>query len=211
MSDKLTEKQAQLLQFLEKQHDTGDGMPTLQEISDHFGFSSLNSARQHLRLIAKKGYIKLSPHRSRSIQLIRRLTSPSDAFTKDMVRVPLVGRIPAGDPVSAIDELEATLALPREFFKGERLFALRVEGDSMIGAGIFHNDLAVLNAQSDFRDGEIAAVVVNEEATLKRIYHTKDGFRLHAENIAYPDRVVRPSSRLPVRIAGILRGTFRRF
>jgi len=126
--------------------------------------------------------------------------------------VPLVGKIAAGSPIFALEEAEEVLALPRALFRGSSLFALRVKGDSMIDAGIFDGDIAVLRSGPDFSDGDIAAVVVDEEATLKRIFKTKRGVRLHAENLAYPDRVV-PSEQIKhsFRLAGVLVGTIRRF
>ncbi len=92
------------------------------------------------------------------------------ATTDQIVAVPLVGRIAAGSPIFALEEAEAILPLPRALFHGSGLFALRVQGDSMIEAGIFNGDIAVLRSGPDFSDGDIAAVVVEEEATLKRIF-----------------------------------------
>lgn len=92
------------------------------------------------------------------------------------------------------------------------MFALRVKGDSMVDAGIFDGDIAVLRSGPHFSDGDIAAVVVNEEATLKRVFKTTTGMRLHAENPAYPDRLI-PSDQIEqsFRLAGVLLGTIRRF
>ena len=104
------------------------------------------------------------------------------------------------------------LALPKHLFRGRNLFALRVEGDSMVKAGIFNGDVAILRSQPDFTDGDIAAVVVHEESTLKRVFRTPRGLRLHAENDAYPDRIIPPEQlSRSCRVAGVLIGTIRKF
>ncbi len=178
----LTSRQSQVLHYLENYQKQHGRAPTLQEICDHFGFRSLSSAQDHLRLIAQKGFLTTKPHCSRSIRIVRQETQLDG---DQIVLVPLVGKVAAGTPIFALEEKEGTLALPKSLFRGPELFALRVHGDSMIKAGIFDNDIAVLKSQPVFSDGDIAAVVVDEEATLKRVYRTAKGLRLHPENDAY--------------------------
>ena len=141
------------------------------------------------------------------------MTGPLRAISSaQTVAVPLIGRIAAGLPIFALEEADEVLLLPRALFQGDSLFALHVKGDSMIHAGIFDGDIAVLRPGPDFSDGDIAAVVVEEEATLKRVFKTKRGLRLHAENPIYPDRLVAPDQiKQSFRLAGVLVGTIRRF
>lgn len=201
----LTDRQAEVLAFVQARQ-RGEGMaPTLDEICAHFGFSSPNAAREHLRLIQKKGYLERAVGKPRAIRVARSVRPRGT----DVVRVPLLGRIPAGEPWSAVEEVEEILPLPRAQFCGRRLFALRVHGESMIGVGILDGDMAVLDADGDPVDGSIAAVVLDEEATLKRLYRSKGGLRLVAENPDFPDRNI-PRARLAsVRIAGIFVGLIR--
>jgi len=207
MTNRLTQRQSQIYSFLQE-HQRREGLvPTLQEICKHFRFKSINAAREHLRLIEQKGLIHRSPGRPRSIKLAIKLPE----ISQDTVGVPLLGRIAAGQPSLALEEIEDTLPLPRQLFRGKRLFALRVRGDSMIGAGIFDGDVAVLDAEREARDGEIAAVVFEEEATLKRIFRTPKGVRLHAENPSIPDRFVRGNEQSTIQISGVLVGTMRKF
>jgi len=126
--------------------------------------------------------------------------------------VPLVGKIAAGSPTFALEEAEEVLALPKSLFRGRNLFALRVEGDSMVKAGIFDRDIAILRSQPDFTNGDIAAVVLNEEATLKRVFRTPRGLRLHPENDTLSDRII-PADQVnrSCRVAGVLVGTIRKF
>lgn len=204
-SANLTDRQSEVLAFVQaRQRD--EGMPpTLDEICTHFGFSSPNSARQHLRLIQKKGYLERIVGKPRAIRVAR----SGSRREIDVVRVPLLGRIPAGEPSAAVEEVEETLPLPRGQFRGRRLFALRVHGESMIGAGILDGDIAVLDADGEPVDGGIAAVVLDEEATLKRLYRSKGGLKLVAENPAFPDRNISSSRLASVRIAGIFIGLIR--
>jgi repressor LexA len=160
-------------------------------------------------LIEQKGFLTRTPRSSRSIRVVKqeRKIEPSQ-----MISVPVVGKIAAGLPIFAFEEAGEVLALPRKLFRGRSLFALRVEGDSMTKAGIFDDDIAVLRKQPDFTDGDIAAVIVDEEATLKRLFRTAKGLRLHPENDAYRDRII-PAAQVDraCRVAGILVGTIRRF
>ncbi len=207
MTNRLTQRQSQIYSFLQEYQRREGATPTLQEICKHFRFKSINAAREHLRLIEQKGLLQRAPGRPRAIKLAIKLPE----ISKDSVGVPLLGRIAAGQPSLALEEIEETLPLPRQLFRGKRLFALRVRGDSMIGAGIFDGDVAVLDAEREVRDTEIAAVVFEGEATLKRVFKTSKGLRLHAENPAISDRFVRGNEHNSIQIAGVLVGTMRKF
>ena len=209
MPPSLTPRQSQVFDFLHDYNERHGRSPTLQEISDHFGFRSPASAQQHIRLIEQKGFLTRIPHSSRSIRVVKQ---EHEVDPSHMIAVPLLGKIAAGLPIFALEEAEDVLALPRKLFPGRSLFALRVAGDSMAKAGIFDRDIAVLRKQPDFTNGDIAAVIVDEEATLKRLFRTAKGLRLHPENDAYPDRII-PAAQVDraCRVAGILVGTIRRF
>jgi repressor LexA len=201
----LTDRQAEVLSFVETRLRVVGVSPTLEEIRHHFGFNSVNAAREHLRLIQQKGYLEREFGKPRAI----RMTGSLARQKADVVHVPLLGRIAAGEPRSAIEDILDFLPLPRQQFRGERLFALRVRGDSMIGAGILDGDIAVLDPDREPVDGSIAAVVLDEEATLKRIYRSKEGLRLVGENPAFMDINV-PRGRLrSIRIAGTYVGLIR--
>jgi repressor LexA len=209
MAASLTNTQAKVLAFVEQFSAQIGHPPTMKEVARHFGWSSTSTAQQHLEALEKKGRLTRTPKSPRSL----RVTKPfREVRSNQTVAVPLVGKIAAGSPTFALEEAEEILPLPRALFHGTSLFALRVKGDSMVNAGIFDGDIAILRSGPDFSDGDIAAVVVDEEATLKRAFKTKRGVRLHAENPAYPDRLV-PSEQIKesFRLAGVLVGTIRRF
>ena len=202
----LTPRQRQVLEFVQACTEETGSAPTLEEICNHFSFKSTNAARQHLKLIARKGYLELSPGRSRGIRLINGSVPP-----RSVVFVPLAGRIAAGEPIVVIEDVEATIPVPRALWRGSDLFALRVQGDSMTGAGIFDGDIAIVNAQPIASNGEIAAVVIGEDVTLKRFFRSNQGVRLRAENSNYSDLHFDQSDADDIRIAGILVGTLRTF
>ncbi|MBP9224208.1 MAG: transcriptional repressor LexA [Verrucomicrobiales bacterium] len=210
MAKSLTTIQTKVLAFVEQATSQLGHSPTMKEIALHFGWSSISTVQQHLDALQKKGRLVRTPKSPRSL----RVTKPLRPVSRDQtVAVPLVGRIAAGSPVFALEEAEEVLPLlPKALFRGSSLFALRVKGDSMIDAGIFDGDIAVLQSGPDFSDGDIAAVVVDEEATLKRVFRQKNGVRLQAENPAYPDRLIsREQVKYSFRLAGVLVGTIRRF
>lgn len=205
----LTQTQAKVLAFVEQASALDGRPPSMREVADHFGWSSTSTAQQHLDAIEKKGHLSRTPNSPRSLKVSKSLRARR---TEQTVAVPLVGRIAAGAPVFALEEAEEILPLPRSLFRGENLFALRVKGDSMIQAGIYDGDIAVLRSAQDFSEGDIAAVVIDEEATLKRVFKSKQGIRLHAENPAYADRLITSEqTKQSFRIAGVLVGTIRQY
>lgn len=204
--EKLTPRQREVLAFYEdRQRQTGF-VPTLQETAKHFGFRSPNAVRQHLRLIEKKGFVHRMPGRSRALVVVRH----DVVGTSDSVRVPLLGRIPTGDPMLAVEDTEALLTLPAPLFKQTGLFALRVRGSSMTGAGIFDGDIAVVDTKSEIKDGMIAAVLIEEETTLKRIYRGPKGLVLKPENPAFRDIKIPLSAAARTRVMGLLVGIVRK-
>ena len=209
MEASLTHTQSKVLAYVEQALTENGHPPTMREISDYFGWSSTSTAQQHLAALQKKGRLSRTPKSPRSLRVTKPLRT---ARADQTVAVPLVGRIAAGSPIFALEEAEEILPLPRKLFRGSDLFALRVKGDSMIDAGIFDGDIAVLRSSPDFSDGDISAVVVEEEATLKRVFKTKRGLRLNAENPTYPDRLVSAEQiKQSFRLAGVLVGTIRSF
>lgn len=203
----MTDRQAAILDFVERYQDERRTSPTLDEIREHFGFRSISSVQNHLRLIERKGFLARDAGKARSLRVLR----PDSPLRKEAtVSVPLLGRIAAGVPIFALEHVQDMLALPRRLFRGRTLFAVRVEGESMLGAGILDGDVAVIRAQPDCEDGEIAAVVLDEEATLKRVFRTPEGLTLRAENPAFPDRLISAKDAgRSVRIAGVLAGVIR--
>jgi repressor LexA len=202
----LTARQKQVFAFYKDQHRQTGIFPTLREVANHFGIKSLNAVRQHLRLIEKKGVMHRVPGRARAMELV----DDEVASYPESVRVPLLGNIPAGNPAVAFEEAEEVLALPVRLFRGSQLFALRVRGTSMQGAAILNGDIAVLDGAREVKEGEIAAVLIEDEATLKRVYHTPEALILKAENQAFRDIRIAASESQQPRVLGVLVGILRK-
>lgn len=201
----LTQRQREVLEFVIDRQQRFGAIPTVREIADHFGFSSPNAAAQHLRLIEKKGYIRLLKGRARGI-VVPAVSDESDARIK---RAPLVGAVAAGRPITALENIEGYVALDRDLFTGQDVFALRVRGDSMIGVGIHDGDLAVVRKQPEVEEGQIAVVLIDDEATLKRFLRKNGKVVLRAENPDYDDIVTDPKSNA-VEIVGKVIGIMRK-
>ena len=201
ISVKLTERQAQVLAFIEKRQEETGISPSHEEIKTHFRWRSAYAVRAHLRLMAKKGVVICLPGKSRAIQVVR---------PRRHTGIPLLGNVPAGPLAEAVEDAEETLPVSPDYFGGGPLFALRVQGESMKNAGIFDGDLAVLRQQPTVEHGEIAVVRINDEATLKRVLHTSNGLILRAENPAVPDKTVIAGERAQVGIGGLCVGLIRR-
>ena len=180
----LTDKQSRIYKFIVAWQRENGYPPTQAEIRDHLSFGNLNSVRGHLVLIEKKGYIHLNPGKARGIQLV---LPPAQAFRQHEGYIPLRGTIAAGVPIWAEENIEDYLPISPAVFSGGELFALRVSGDSMIGAGIWNGDIAVIRKQDCVDDGEIGAVLIEQEATLKRVYSSPGLLVLKAENPVFEE------------------------
>lgn len=202
---KLTSRQAEVLAFLKERQISSGFCPSLKEVAAHFGFRSTFAVREHLRLIEKKGFIYRKPGQPRAINI----RGKGNATDDGLVKIPLLGRIPAGQPLAAFEETERVIGAERGLFRGQQLFALRVRGDSMKGAGICDGDIAVLNYQQEVENGKIAAVLIEDEATLKRVIRNSHGLVLRAENPGFPDIVISKNEGRECRIAGLLVGLIR--
>lgn len=202
----LTSKQAALFNFIAEWQAHNGHPPTHAEICEQFGFGSLNTVRNHLHLIEKKGYIHLSPGKARGIQV---MSLPDKAIRLQEDSIPILGKIAAGMPIWAEQNLEGYLPIPSSIFGGGELFALHVVGDSMTGAGINSGDIAVIKRADYVENGEIAAVLVEQEATLKRVYSSPAALILKAENPAYKDQSFNLDKDEYVRILGRYQGIVR--
>lgn len=202
----LTDRQNEVLAFIEERQRTTGFPPTLKETAEHFGFKSANSVRQHLRLIENKGLVKRLPRRSRALVVPKHPRRDRPGF----VRIPVLGTIAAGSPILATENTESVIEFPANLFRGSELFAVRVKGRSMEGAGILDGDLAVLDAAAEVRSGSIGAVLLGDEATLKRIHLKGSTLRLKAANSDFADIEVPLSTSGRASLLGRLVGVVRK-
>ncbi|MDD3275452.1 MAG: transcriptional repressor LexA [Kiritimatiellales bacterium] len=202
----LTARQAEIHDFMVCWQRDNGFPPSQEEIRDHFGFASPNAVRSHLALIAKKGLICLNAGKARGIQLKTSTLSEMGSSDKS---IPIVGTIAAGEPILAEQNIENLLPIPRALFGGGELFALHVKGDSMVQAGILNGDVAIIRKQSHVENGEIGAVLLGQDATLKRVFLTSGSLRLKAENPTCDDLVYNESSIESPRVIGRYQGIVR--
>ena len=182
--EQLTDRQRRILDFIAQTRDERGYPPSVREIGDAVGLHSPSSVHAQLATLAQKGYLTKDPTKPRAIRVHgAEHAAPSSA---NLVEVPLVGRIAAGGPILAEQNVEDTMALPRDLVGSGTLFALTVRGDSMTGAGILDGDTVIIRQQPEASDGEIvAALVGDDEATVKRLSRKGGKVRLLAENPAY--------------------------
>jgi repressor LexA len=180
----LTGKQQSILEYIES-YISGQGYPpTIREIGEQFSITA-KGAYDHLKAIEKKGYIKCEKNRSRAIELLKTSSGSVPLETAGVVNIPLLGRVAAGMPILAEENIEEYLAFPRVMLPEDGVFALRVAGDSMKDAGIYDGDIAVIQKQEVARDGEIVVALIEDEATLKYFHREKKRIRLQPANKAY--------------------------
>jgi len=149
--------------------------PSVREIGERVGLSSSSTVQSHLKTLERRGLIKRDPTKPRA--LVR-----DGAHAPDVITLPVVGRVAAGVPITAVENVEEEFALPAGFVRGGGSFMLRVQGDSMIDAGIFDGDLIVVRPQQTAENGEIVVAMVDDEATVKRFYRESGRIRLQPEN-----------------------------
>ena len=172
----LTLKQERVFSFLKDYLSRHGYPPTVREIAKHLKMAGPHSAKRFLDMLEHKGYIRRVAKSSRAIEIIDVPSSPAVRL------VPIVGRVRAGTPLLALENIEGNLALDRSLARWKDAFLLRVVGESMIGAHIEDGDLALVKPQPTASSGEIVVVLLNDEATIKRFFRKKDAIRLEPAN-----------------------------
>ncbi len=197
----LTPKQLRVLTFIRDFTHARGYAPTMQELADEFGVSKV-TVFEHIAALQKKGFLKRSRHKARSLRLSANIDFPDEKSTC----LPLVGTIAAGQPIEALEDREV-IDLEDMFVTPHETFVLKVRGDSMIDDSIRDGDYVVVEKRDTARDGETVVALLDEgDATLKRFYRERDGIRLQPANPAYEPIKVKD-----VRVQGVVVGVIRRF
>jgi len=200
----LTERQRDVLEFIEQALERNGVAPTLREISEAFGFASTASAQKHIALLENKGFLRREKHQKRGLVLARRppTVGPSD------VELPLLGLVAAGSPIESVGEPEP-ISVPPDFVGTGERFVLKVQGESMIEDGIHDGDLVVVQRTSDAKDGDMVVALVDGEVTLKRLFrHAPGTIRLQPANVNMDPLFVAADS---LTVQGIVVGLLRRY
>ncbi|NPV28319.1 MAG: transcriptional repressor LexA [Firmicutes bacterium] len=193
----LSTRQMAILNFIQETIDRRGYPPSVREIGEAVGLKSSSTVHAHLVNLQKKGYIKRVPTKPRAIELTGDNTS--------VVRIPIVGRVAAGEPILAVENIEDTFPLPANFLKTtNNVFMLRVRGDSMINAGIYDGDFVIVRQQNTADNGDIVVALLGEEATVKRFFKEKGGVRLQPENDAL-EPIISKDVAVLGKVIGVLR------
>lgn len=181
----LTFKQERVLSFLKDYLSRYGYPPTIREITWHLKMAGPHSAKRFLDMLEQKGYIRRVAKRSRAIEIIG---TPSSTHVR---MVPIIGRVRAGTPLLALENIEGNLALDRSLARWKDVFLLRVMGESMIEAHIEDGDLALVKPQPTASNGEIAVILLHDEATIKRFFKEKDTIRLEPANASLKPIIIK--------------------
>ncbi len=177
MAKTLTPKQAEILAMIKDNLRKKGYPPSVREIGQAVGLSSSSTVHGYLRKLEKMGYLRRDPAKPRAIEVLEQ-----DEHQVEFVNVPLLGKVAAGAPLLAVENIEELFPLPAHFTGNGEFFMLEVRGESMIEAGILDGDMVIVRQQHDADNGDIVVALIEDEATVKRLYKEKDRARLQPEN-----------------------------
>jgi repressor LexA len=200
--DQLTDRQQQILDFIRREVKSKNYPPSVREIGREVGLASSSTVHSHLSALEKKGFIRRDPTKPRAIEL--RTGDAPPALIADVVKVPVLGQVAAGQPLLAEENIEDYFPLPKDYVRSHPVFMLRVRGDSMKNAGIMDGDLVIVRRQPSVENGEIVVALLENEATVKRFFREKKHIRLQPENELYEPLLSRN-----VTVIGKVIGVFR--
>lgn len=200
---KLTAKQQEILEYMKEQIINRGFPPAVREICQAVNLKSTSSVHAHLESLEKKGYIRRDPAKPRAIEIV------DDQFNltrRELVNVPIVGTITAGEPILAVENIEGYFPIPSEYMPNDQTFMLHVRGDSMIEAGIHNGDQILVRQQNTAKNGDFVVALIDDSATVKTFYKEDGYYRLQPENSTMSPIIVDH-----VEILGKVIGLFRMF
>lgn len=201
---KISQKQSEILEYMKNEILNRGFPPSVREICEAVNLKSTSSVHSHLETLEKNGYIRRDPTKPRAIEIV------DDNFNlvrRETVNVPIVGKVAAGQPLLAMENVEGYFPIPSEFMPNNKTFMLVVEGDSMINAGIFSGDYVLVEQQPTAENGQKVVALVDDSATVKTFYKEKDYIRLQPENDSMAPILVGPEQ--VFQILGKVIGVFR--
>ena len=209
--ESLSPRQRQIYSFIVEEIDQKGYPPSVREIGKAVGLKSPASVHNHLKTLERLDYIRRDPSKPRAIEILdnkKKEKDFKDNFDKEMIHVPIVGRVTAGIPILAEENIEDYFPVPTSFIKvrGKKLFMLEIDGESMINAGIEDGDYVIAQQQNTANNGEIVIALIDNRATVKRFYKREDYVELKPENPNYDPILVKN-----VKLLGKVVGLFRNF
>ena len=176
---KISEKQREILEYIKQEILQRGYPPAVREICEAVNLKSTSSVHSHLETLEKNGYIRRDPTKPRAIEI---LDDDFNLTRREVVNVPVVGQVAAGEPILAEQNIQDYFPIPVEYMPNAETFMLKVKGESMINAGIFSGDTVLVQRQSDARNGDMVVALVDDSATVKTFYKEDGHYRLHPEN-----------------------------
>ncbi|MCI8858892.1 MAG: transcriptional repressor LexA [Lachnospiraceae bacterium] len=176
---KISDKQKEILEYIKSEILNRGYPPAVRDICEAVHLKSTSSVHSHLETLEKNGYIRRDPTKPRAIEII------DDTFNlsrREVVNVPLLGRVAAGEPLLAVENVETYFPIPTEYMPNEESFMLKVKGESMINAGIFDGDHILVRSQPTASNGDMVVALVEDSATVKTFYKEDGQYRLQPEN-----------------------------
>lgn len=198
---KITDKQKEILEFIKDNILAKGYPPSVREICEAVHLKSTSSVHSHLETLEKNGYIRRDPTKPRTIEIL------DDEFGvqhKELVNIPIIGNVAAGQPILAEENIEGYYPIPAEFLPNKSTFILNVHGDSMVNAGILDGDQVICAVENAVENGQIVVALVDDSATVKRFYKERDHIRLQPEN-DYMDPIIVPDAKVLGKVIGLLR------
>lgn len=183
---KISKKQSEILEYIKSEIINRGFPPAVREICEAVNLKSTSSVHSHLETLEKNGYIRRDPTKPRAIEI---LDDNFNMVRREMVNVPIVGRVAAGQPILAVENIEGYFPVPAEFMPKEPTFMLRVKGDSMVNAGIFDGDQILVKEQKTAENGDKVVALIEDGATVKTYYKEDGHYRLQPEN-DYMDPII---------------------
>ncbi len=211
-SNELNKREKAILKFIEKQIEINSYPPSVREIGKAVGLKSTATVHGYLAKLEEKGYIKKESQKGRTLKLLKggagqnKNQSQMKEFYsgKEMVEVPVIGKITAGAPILAVENITDTFPIPIDFVGNSESFMLTVRGESMIEAGILDGDYILVKRQESANNGEIVVALIEDEATVKTFYKEKDHIRLQPENSTM-DPIIVPNCKILGKVSGVFR------
>ena len=207
----LNKREKAILKFIQKQVENNGYPPSVREIGKAVGLSSTATVHSYLAKLTEKGYIKKETQKGRTLKLLKGTDNKEivkenkNYYTgKEMVEVPVIGKITAGEPILAVENVTDTFPIPIDFVGNSESFMLTVRGESMIEAGILDGDYILVKRQNTANNGEIVVALIGDEATVKTFYKEKDHIRLQPENSTM-DPIIVPNCEILGKVAGVFR------
>ncbi|MFQ7552595.1 MAG: transcriptional repressor LexA [Blautia marasmi] len=201
---KISKKQSEILEYMKNEILNRGFPPSVREICEAVNLKSTSSVHSHLETLEKNGYIRRDPTKPRAIEIV------DDNFNlvrRETVNVPIIGKVAAGEPLLAVQNVEGYFPIPSEYMPNKQTFMLVVQGDSMVNAGIFSGDYVVVEKQENAENGDKIVALVEDSATIKTFYKEKDHIRLQPENDYMDPILIHPEQQFQVlgKVIGVFR------